>query len=226
MAEKAVVPKDGKPDQIPTNPMLIATVQYELGRLVKDEMNPHFKNRYYTLDSLLEALKPLLKKHGLQVLQTVESSAGNGRRLLKTEVYGGMGITSSSIELPNTDDMQKLGSAITYAQRYSLKTLFLVEGDEDDDGNASVPAPLVSSNRVPVEGKCPDCGSKLVSKAGKSQKTGKPYQFTGCSNFPNCRYIVREKREENQGDYGDHPTGIEGDDRAFERREEIGNIPF
>lgn len=36
---------------------------------------------------------------------------------------------------------------------------------------------------------CPSCGKgKLVRKQGTG-KTGKPYDFLGCDNYPNCRYI-------------------------------------
>lgn len=42
-------------------------------------------------------------------------------------------------------------------------------------------------NNIPTT--CPMCQSPIKEKKGISQKTGKPYQFYGCSNYPNCRYI-------------------------------------
>lgn len=36
---------------------------------------------------------------------------------------------------------------------------------------------------------CPLCGHELKEKSGVSKKTGQPYNFIGCSNFPECRYI-------------------------------------
>ena len=36
---------------------------------------------------------------------------------------------------------------------------------------------------------CPECGSPLIEKSGISSKTGKPYNFVGCSAFPQCNYI-------------------------------------
>ena len=42
----------------------------------------------------------------------------------------------ASIKLPELNDMQKLGSAITYARRYTLGSL-LAMAAEDDDGNSA-----------------------------------------------------------------------------------------
>lgn len=36
---------------------------------------------------------------------------------------------------------------------------------------------------------CPICQSPLRERKGTSQKTGKPYDFLGCSNYPTCNYI-------------------------------------
>ena len=38
------------------------------------------------------------------------------------------------------------------------------------------------------ENTCLECGGMLIEKSGISKKTGKPYHFMGCSNFPNCTY--------------------------------------
>ena len=45
-------------------------------------------------------------------------------------------------------------------------------------------------------GTCPVCGGTLVEKAGISKKTGRPYHFIGCSNFPACTYIQNIPDEE------------------------------
>lgn len=34
--------------------------------------------------------------------------------------------------------------------------------------------------------KCEKCGGEMVMKQGVSKKTGKPYSFWGCSNYPKC----------------------------------------
>ena len=37
---------------------------------------------------------------------------------------------------------------------------------------------------------CPDCGSPLVVRSGKYG------EFVACSNYPTCKYIKKEKKEE------------------------------
>ena len=42
---------------------------------------------------------------------------------------------------------------------------------------------------IPTGEKCPKCGSPLVYKEGKNG------QFVGCSNYPTCKYVQKEKKE-------------------------------
>lgn len=100
----------------------------------KDKINPHFKNKYATLDSINKAVMSSLCKNELVITQTVEQSESG--QSLKTTLWHSSGEKiESSMSLPNISDMQKLGSAITYARRYSLSAILGVSADEDDDGN-------------------------------------------------------------------------------------------
>lgn len=40
---------------------------------------------------------------------------------------------------------------------------------------------------------CPQCGSETVLRQGTSKKTGKPYEFVGCSAYPECKYTDFQK---------------------------------
>ena len=42
---------------------------------------------------------------------------------------------------------------------------------------------------IPTGEKCPKCGAPLVFKEGKNG------QFIGCSNYPSCKYVQKEKKE-------------------------------
>jgi DNA topoisomerase-1 len=48
----------------------------------------------------------------------------------------------------------------------------------------------------PTGKKCPDCGGDLV------QRKGKYGYFTGCANYPKCKYVERKAKSKPQ------PTGI------------------
>lgn len=47
--------------------------------------------------------------------------------------------------------------------------------------------PILKSDSLDTERKCPKCGGNLTFKEGTS-KAGKPYAFWGCSSFPDCKY--------------------------------------
>jgi hypothetical protein len=97
------------------------------------------KYKYLGLDEAMGKIRPLLNKHGVVISQTL--GANNGSRLLQTTLtHAETGDRAdSSVLLPDTDDMQALGSAITYARRYSLISMLGLVADEDEDGNKATP---------------------------------------------------------------------------------------
>lgn len=101
--------------------------------LEKDGVNPHFKNRYSTLNEVLGKIKEPLNGLGVVIVQT-PAKEGLETRLVDTE--DGDELVSLTPYI-GVADMQKLGGAITYARRYALIAMLGLE-DEDDDGNASV----------------------------------------------------------------------------------------
>lgn len=110
----------------------LAKVKSEIGKISKDNTNPFFKSNYFDVNTLLEHVEPLLQKFGLVLLQPIEDNK------VRTEIYNvedGQFIFSE-MELPNLNDPQKLGSAITYFRRYTLQSLLGLQA-EDDDGNSA-----------------------------------------------------------------------------------------
>ena len=45
---------------------------------------------------------------------------------------------------------------------------------------------------IPTGEKCPECGSDLIIRKGRYG------EFTACSNYPECKYIKKEEREEKE----------------------------
>lgn len=121
----------------------ILKIQSEIGVLVKTETNPFFKSKYMDINGLLEQLLPLLEKYKLTVIQPLEVK--DGKNVLTTKIWEqneGDGahssfIVESSILLPDLQDPQKMGSAITYYRRYALQSLFLLRAEDDDANVAS-----------------------------------------------------------------------------------------
>jgi len=108
-------------------------VKKEIGAISKDATNPFFKSKYFDINSLLKHVEPLLQKNGLLLLQPIIK----GEVFLEViDIESGESVTSS-IPLPQMDDPQKLGSAVTYYRRYTLQSLLGLQAEDDDANSAS-----------------------------------------------------------------------------------------
>lgn len=103
-----------------------------------NKVNPHFKSKYADLAGIRDTVIPALTANGIAVVQTLDST-GEGHHFLLTRLLHTSGQWIESLcPIPNGGDMQKMGSAITYARRYSLSAICGISADEDDDANAAV----------------------------------------------------------------------------------------
>lgn len=107
----------------------------------KDGKNPHFKSAYTTLPHALEQILPHLQANKL-IYRT--ELTNNKLVTIIEDVYSDQQY-KTEFELIGTLDMQKLGSAITYAQRYGLLSIMGLASGIDDDGNDA------SEKRVAIE---------------------------------------------------------------------------
>lgn len=111
----------------------------EVGRITKDGTNPHLKNRYATIDQIIEEIRPVLASHGLFVMQ-LPSNSEAGEIQMVTRLYhvSGQWMESPSLKIKvDRNNAQGIGSAITYARRYSLTSFLGLNTGEDDDGHAA-----------------------------------------------------------------------------------------
>ena len=118
----------------------LAAAQQEMSHAQLDSVNPHYKSKYSSLSSVIDAAKPLAK-HGIAFIQhsrPVDKGVG-----VETVFYGyGEAIGCGVVAVPlSKADAHGVGSAMTYAKRYSLATACGIGADEDDDGNAVSPKP-------------------------------------------------------------------------------------
>jgi hypothetical protein len=114
----------------------VLKLQSEIGTLQKNAINPHFKSRYISLENLVEAVQPLLTKHGL--IWHCYPSHYDGSPVLVytlTHAESGESMGAEMSLLLDKQNAQGLGSAITYARRYALCAVLNIVADADDDGN-------------------------------------------------------------------------------------------
>lgn len=108
----------------------IAKLRSKIGKVSKNKENPFFHSQYFDINKLLEQLQPLLEELNLNLTQPLSRNTVSSI----IEDLDGEESIESSLELPDIQDPQKMGSAITYYRRYTLKSLLAIQ-EEDDDGN-------------------------------------------------------------------------------------------
>jgi hypothetical protein len=166
----------------------LAAVQGSIQDAKIDSKNPHFKSAYASLESNLQSARKLLSQNGLAVTQGVIHS--DKEVILETTLLHKSGefLTYEMPLILDKSNMQGLGSAITYARRYSLAALVGI-GTEDDDGNKAIegdnsgnqepPQAPQSKPQATAKGVAPTCCGKkmMISKYNNSE-----YYCTQCKS--------------------------------------------
>ena len=162
--------------------------QTQISFAVKDKTNPHFKSKYATLESVIDAIKEPLNKNGIVIYHKTTIDGSLVTTLIHSE--SGEFIESVSPLIMNRQDMQQLGSAQSYAKRYNLTALTNLP-TEDDDGNA---ASHNSQTQVKSEFKSNSKDvSNYVVKFGPDDIKNKTFKEIGASRLAeHCRSIVNE----------------------------------
>lgn len=131
----------------------LLTAQGKMRGIAKDGTNPHYKSRYASLESVTDTIRPVLQEVGIVFMQAPGSVDEHGVMALTTWlVHAESGETfSATIGVPLVKrDPQGVGSAITYACRYSLMALLglpPVDDDGEGAGKAETATPLKVLNK-------------------------------------------------------------------------------
>jgi hypothetical protein len=142
----------------------------ELQNVAKNALNPHFKNKYASLDAILDAVRPILTRHGLALSQ--EPIMEEGRAGVLTRVIHSSGeARESTLLLPvQQNTAQGIGSAITYARRYAVSSILGIAADDDDDGQvASSPPKRFTTTPTPLR----SVETKEVVRRAEAEVIGK-----------------------------------------------------
>ena len=112
--------------------------------VIMDSTNPFFNSGYASYNVVRETINPTLDMLGIVVIQA--PMILDGIDVLNTRIYmahntSEMIVSNIRLLMPKSD-MQQLSSAITYARRVSLITLFGL-ATEDDDANQSSAHPSI-----------------------------------------------------------------------------------
>ena len=139
MKQNNIVSKVEQPPKVQIkNDLAIAFLAFQKLKVSagKDANNPFHKNKYATLESVIDACHEanqfglifyfettVTENGGLIMTSVMEHAITKEKRMVSVPVF-----------CKDKTNPQQLGGGITYAKRYSLQTLFCLPS-EDDDGN-------------------------------------------------------------------------------------------
>lgn len=111
-------------------------VKSNIQKLKKDKTNEFLGNSYVDLVSILDEVLPKLHEAKLDLSHTIVVRDGLQIMVTKITNKSGQSVFAEMPLVGKIDTMQAMGSAITYARRYTLQMLLSLNA-EDDDGNKS-----------------------------------------------------------------------------------------
>lgn len=123
-------------DNIDALTRALAKAQAVMKAAPLNKTNPHFKNKYADLASVIEAIRKPLADNGIAVTQTTELRDGAFCLVTRLAHSSGQWLAGEYL-LPANVSPQQLGSALTYARRYSLSAIACIAADEDDDAEGA-----------------------------------------------------------------------------------------
>jgi hypothetical protein len=147
---------------------------------IKSETGASFQYRYATLPDIQAAIRPVLKSHGLAILQGTADEDEGGFTVVTQLVHVSGEWVASRVRVPiaagkHGPTAQAAGSAFAYGRRIGLVGLLgVVTDDEDDDGAKAseghgeapthqrvLPPKGDGAELGTIPSKCPKCGGKL-----------------------------------------------------------------
>lgn len=188
-------------------PMIAALIkaQSEMGPLVKNASNPHFNSQFADLGETMK-VKEVLNANGFAVVQYLRVRPDDITLVTEFIHTSGESIAGDWPVKPERPGPQALGSAVTYARRYSLQTLAAL-ATADDDGNAATggemrdaaspdrvaPRRAMNMRKAPVQGPSPLEPDQLTALNIALDELGVGYTRAGIY-FDNAK-VARDKRE-------------------------------
>lgn len=110
----------------------------------KDATNPHFKNTYANLESVIDAVKPALNANGIVFIQSFSPSESGKLNLTTRLMHESGEWLEDELTMPlQKNDAQGYGSAATYSRRYALAAITGLYQADDDGTEAVKPQPEI-----------------------------------------------------------------------------------
>lgn len=152
----------------------MAQMQCEIPTVGEGGLNTHTGNSYSTLDDINAALKPIMHRHGFAITFKVDH-VGAGVKVTGILMHSAGHREDTTMFLPmdigkGRNDVQAVGSSVTYARRYVMCALLNITTGEtrDDDGVGAVPPALVTEAQArQLQALLDKCSDKAKEAFGK-----------------------------------------------------------
>lgn len=161
----------------------LAKAQAEMQVAGLNSENPYFKSKYADLSQVVKASRASLSKNGLAVIQQMQINE-DGQNILHTKLVhsSGQWVESRMRIVPPKNDIQTIGSYITYLRRYSYAAICgVVASNEDDDGEIA----MVEARQIIAKGPSNKYNPKDQSyeTITKEQLEEMEYELTNCPDL-------------------------------------------
>lgn len=133
-----------------------------------------YEYSYSTLDQIIAATRPALSKHGIACFQPSRTERDTVVVCTVLLHESGQSYTSPEIAMHAGGTPQASGSALTYAQRYSLRATLGVSAEDDDDDGRKARAAAKKSQRDGRDGRDPQGSQGPQRQASDAGASGAP----------------------------------------------------
>jgi len=175
----------------------LSKAQAAIKGAVEDSANPHFRSKYASLQSHLNAARDPLSKNGLAITQLLTDIHCENMNLVTIETVlmhsSGQWIGSTFSVPVSKADAQGFGSAVTYARRYSFAAILGIAPVDDDGTDAvsiRVPIEVAKTMKLPAKVSVAINAANTIEEVNAVAKTMPEYH-----NHPDFRNLVQKKRE-------------------------------
>ncbi len=164
--------------------------QMEIGAAKKEAENPFYHSTYADLGEVMRVCKKPCNDNGITILQPQDADEnGNYVETVLLHESGEFISSRMKVAVKADHDPQALGSAISYAKRYSLQAMLFIPSEDDDGEKATTHSqqspqetkktttttPAETTTTAPV---CDVCKTRMVHKSGA--KDGKNWSGWFC----------------------------------------------
>jgi hypothetical protein len=162
----------------------LAQLQVRIEDASKNATNPHLKNQYANLQSILETIRVPMAAVGLSFIQV--PGYGDGVVYLDTQIMhtSGEWIQGTAAAPLTKHDAQGVGATLTYLRRYALASMIGITQADDDGASIAIKSAgdkLVSFAQA-------DRLQKLLDRCPESTQAWFTETYSDCQSVPKAAY--------------------------------------